>query len=315
MGRDRTTDRLVSPTTLLTNPPTTTRMMLQRRYARDALLLSCITLDPLAFPSFARHAGHAIRVSQAARLAPRRSASWLANLSGIARVAGSTLPEGPTVPSPSKPNASSKLPPGTRVYTQTKVLPFSQSQLFTVVADVDRYHEFLPFCTMSRVIGPADDEPTAARPKGALSPINTSTSAPFTGESSFTPPASLPPASLSTMRGPAARLSTTRTQVLDPITTLVSFFQPKLASSSGASTSATSSLPLSPPFERPEPPSPADTPAPRTQESQATHRAILADLGIGYGAFQEEYRSKVELIGQEIVKVRFPLPFVHSSEK
>lgn len=276
-------------------PPTTTRTMLRPRYGRDAFRMSCSALNERALHSFP---GQVVSVS---RLAPRRSASWLANLGGMARAAGSARPGGSAAPSSSDPNIPSNLPPGTRVYTQTKTLPFSQSQLFTLVADVNRYHEFLPFCTMSRVVGPADGESTPLPREDLTS--QTLTSASSIEESSFSPPASPPPASMSTMRGPAAR-SSTKTQSLDPISTLISFFQPRIAPALDTSTSDTSSLSSLPPSTLPESPRPPATPAVQGKESQATYRAVLADLGIGYGAFQEEYRSKVELTGQEIVRVR-----------
>lgn len=42
-------------------------------------------------------------------------------------------------------------------HTETKVVPFSCEEMFDVVADVDRYHEFLPFCVESRVLRRAND--------------------------------------------------------------------------------------------------------------------------------------------------------------
>ncbi|KAG9125866.1 hypothetical protein FRC07_005853 [Ceratobasidium sp. 392] len=38
-----------------------------------------------------------------------------------------------------------------------KILPYSQRQLYNLVADVDSYHRFLPFCTGSRVVTPIPD--------------------------------------------------------------------------------------------------------------------------------------------------------------
>lgn len=37
-------------------------------------------------------------------------------------------------------------------HRETRVVPFSQEQMFDVVADVDRYCEFLPFCVDSKVL-------------------------------------------------------------------------------------------------------------------------------------------------------------------
>lgn len=37
-------------------------------------------------------------------------------------------------------------------HSETKVVPFSPEEMFDVVADVNKYHEFLPFCVESRVL-------------------------------------------------------------------------------------------------------------------------------------------------------------------
>jgi coenzyme Q-binding protein COQ10 len=37
-------------------------------------------------------------------------------------------------------------------HKETKVVPFSPEEMYDVVADVDKYHEFLPFCVESRVL-------------------------------------------------------------------------------------------------------------------------------------------------------------------
>ncbi|KAG7384067.1 Coenzyme Q-binding protein coq10, mitochondrial [Phytophthora pseudosyringae] len=42
-------------------------------------------------------------------------------------------------------------------HTETRVVPFSCSEMFDVVADVDRYSEFLPFCAQSRVLRRPND--------------------------------------------------------------------------------------------------------------------------------------------------------------
>ncbi|CAE6494032.1 unnamed protein product [Rhizoctonia solani] len=42
---------------------------------------------------------------------------------------------------------------GTRFHTR-KILPYTQRQLYNLVADVNSYHFFLPFCTSSRVLTP-----------------------------------------------------------------------------------------------------------------------------------------------------------------
>ena len=38
------------------------------------------------------------------------------------------------------------------IIQNTKHLPYTKSQLFDLVMDIDAYHEFLPFCTNSRII-------------------------------------------------------------------------------------------------------------------------------------------------------------------
>ncbi|DAZ96946.1 TPA: hypothetical protein N0F65_012049 [Lagenidium giganteum] len=40
----------------------------------------------------------------------------------------------------------------TKSHSETKVVPFSAEEMYDVVADVDRYQEFLPFCADSRVL-------------------------------------------------------------------------------------------------------------------------------------------------------------------
>ncbi|KAG3085571.1 hypothetical protein PI124_g16641 [Phytophthora idaei] len=42
-------------------------------------------------------------------------------------------------------------------HTETRVVPFSCTEMFDVVADVDRYSEFLPFCVESRVLRRPND--------------------------------------------------------------------------------------------------------------------------------------------------------------
>ncbi|KAI9986840.1 hypothetical protein PInf_025809 [Phytophthora infestans] len=42
-------------------------------------------------------------------------------------------------------------------HTETRVVPFSCTEMFDVVADVDRYNEFLPFCVESRVLRRPND--------------------------------------------------------------------------------------------------------------------------------------------------------------
>lgn len=42
-------------------------------------------------------------------------------------------------------------------HSERKRVPFSRAEMFDVVADVDRYHEFLPFCVDSRVLRRPND--------------------------------------------------------------------------------------------------------------------------------------------------------------
>ena len=50
----------------------------------------------------------------------------------------------------------------------SKPVPFSAQQMFDMVADVGRYHEFLPLCTASDVTGVETDGQGITRFKGAL---------------------------------------------------------------------------------------------------------------------------------------------------
>ncbi|KIJ57195.1 hypothetical protein M422DRAFT_238783 [Sphaerobolus stellatus SS14] len=38
-------------------------------------------------------------------------------------------------------------------YHERKILPYRQSQLYNIVADVESYHRFVPYCVTSRVLG------------------------------------------------------------------------------------------------------------------------------------------------------------------
>ncbi|BGP00898.1 hypothetical protein RTG_01145 [Rhodotorula toruloides ATCC 204091] len=52
---------------------------------------------------------------------------------------------------------------GVWVYREEKIMPYSPSQLFSVIADVDSYQSFLPFTTSSRVLTAARLEPDGRR--------------------------------------------------------------------------------------------------------------------------------------------------------
>ncbi|KAL6069547.1 Coenzyme Q-binding protein coq10, mitochondrial [Balamuthia mandrillaris] len=42
--------------------------------------------------------------------------------------------------------------PDTHVYNERKIFPFTREEVFDVVADVDNYHKFVPWCTHSAVL-------------------------------------------------------------------------------------------------------------------------------------------------------------------
>jgi coenzyme Q-binding protein COQ10 len=46
-------------------------------------------------------------------------------------------------------------------HKETRALPFEPSQLFDLVADIERYPEFLPWCKGARILSRADDVVTA----------------------------------------------------------------------------------------------------------------------------------------------------------
>ncbi|KAG8751690.1 hypothetical protein FRC12_012306 [Ceratobasidium sp. 428] len=58
----------------------------------------------------------------------------------------------PNLPLPGTPDKSP-----TSVFHTRKILPYTQRQLYNLVADVDSYHRFLPFCTGSRVLTPVPE--------------------------------------------------------------------------------------------------------------------------------------------------------------
>lgn len=61
-------------------------------------------------------------------------------------------------------NARPRWAPGSheRHHFEQRVLPFPPRELYEVVLDVDSYHEFVPWCTRSRVLARIDDKHTAA---------------------------------------------------------------------------------------------------------------------------------------------------------
>ncbi|QRV88035.1 polyketide cyclase/dehydrase and lipid transport domain-containing protein [Ceratobasidium sp. AG-Ba] len=48
--------------------------------------------------------------------------------------------------------------PSKSTFRTRKILPYTQRQLYNLVADVDSYHRFLPFCTGSKVLTPTPKE-------------------------------------------------------------------------------------------------------------------------------------------------------------
>ncbi|GAA6064232.1 hypothetical protein JCM10212_006361 [Sporobolomyces blumeae] len=62
------------------------------------------------------------------------------------------------------------------VYREGKVMPYTPDELYTVIADVDSYHEFLPFTSSSRVLSATRLDPsssTSPAPSGSSSPAST----------------------------------------------------------------------------------------------------------------------------------------------
>ncbi|KAF8524553.1 dehydrase and lipid transport-domain-containing protein [Hysterangium stoloniferum] len=60
-----------------------------------------------------------------------------------------------------------------RRYHERKILPYRQSQLYDVVADVDAYRHFIPYCTASRVlqrtrVKPANEDAEILKMQGEL---------------------------------------------------------------------------------------------------------------------------------------------------
>lgn len=50
-----------------------------------------------------------------------------------------------------------RVPPSSAQRVKEKViLPYTPKELYDIVSDVDSYHQFLPYCLGSRVIGPSD---------------------------------------------------------------------------------------------------------------------------------------------------------------
>ncbi|CAE7225882.1 unnamed protein product [Rhizoctonia solani] len=71
--------------------------------------------------------------------------------SSLLRIDRRSLFSFPKFPLPGGDNISDDS--GTQFHTR-KILPYTQRQLYNLVADVNSYHHFLPFCTHSRVLTP-----------------------------------------------------------------------------------------------------------------------------------------------------------------
>ena len=46
-------------------------------------------------------------------------------------------------------------------FEQHKILPHNSSEIFKLVMDIDKYHEFLPWCSQSKVISNSEDKTIA----------------------------------------------------------------------------------------------------------------------------------------------------------
>lgn len=89
---------------------------------------------------------------RAAALAPtRRLAAAVTNHSSTSNPSGCLYQQRPffSFPSASQPLVKS--------HSERKRVPFSCAEMFDVVADVNRYREFLPFCVDSRVLRRPND--------------------------------------------------------------------------------------------------------------------------------------------------------------
>ncbi|KAL8291908.1 hypothetical protein RQP46_002166 [Phenoliferia psychrophenolica] len=59
----------------------------------------------------------------------------------------------PPSQTPSPPSKGSLTHRGSiSIYTESRILPYSPQELYAIIADVDSYHDFLPFATASRVL-------------------------------------------------------------------------------------------------------------------------------------------------------------------
>lgn len=64
----------------------------------------------------------------------------------------------PTLPAPIRQNATGRRLPHARRHFERRTVPFTPSELFEVVADVNDYQYFVPWCTRSRVTSRVDDK-------------------------------------------------------------------------------------------------------------------------------------------------------------
>ncbi|TIB68710.1 hypothetical protein E3P77_00877 [Wallemia ichthyophaga] len=80
----------------------------------------------------------------------------LGGLRGLRGVAGHATPPARSRAFITLPDFSSTSPPAT--YTEERLLPYAQRDLWRMVADVGRYSEFVPHCTHSRVLGSGERE-------------------------------------------------------------------------------------------------------------------------------------------------------------
>ncbi|KZS91299.1 hypothetical protein SISNIDRAFT_456918 [Sistotremastrum niveocremeum HHB9708] len=56
--------------------------------------------------------------------------------------------------SPFANNKAEAPPPGPKTYHERKILPYTRKQLYAIVEDIESYHNYVPFCTESRITSP-----------------------------------------------------------------------------------------------------------------------------------------------------------------
>lgn len=59
---------------------------------------------------------------------------------------------------------------GPEIITETRTLPYSSSDLFAVISDIDSYHTFIPYCTRSQVLSRTAHPSPSPPPSGSPTP-------------------------------------------------------------------------------------------------------------------------------------------------